>query len=680
MRIRDFIKGKIQEAEDILKYESCVVIKQNSDNQTVVKVYFDYSGNSDMHIVRSFDGTGTQINHPSRSVTVPTHLYHTQNIPVDPTDSLNSIAPILDIIPQITSYQSNNSSYATQNSEKSHELAQKNQELAEKNQEVSQKSQEVAQKSQEVAQKKWEVSQKNQEIAQKNREITEVQQKIAGLQSQENSLQSQINSFQIGDNIKALNAKQKAHILQKLWGNGDADSVSVINAIKQYGFDPHYVHKNGQSLTQLALSKNDTALFDLLIANKIDFNISNANLTIFKLVLDSGNSNFISKMFATGQDFTKSLLDVVLKDDAVMLDKIFSHKAELSQVSYSGYSLLQLALKHGCYKSAEQILRSNPQAINQLTTKGMSALQLAVLTDDKPGIELLKKFGANFELELKNAISKNYGKNVTKILETNPELLNKLEAQGNSPLYHALLQNKLAIAESLLNKGADSKIVMQKALAENNLQMVKDLVALNADSAELVISDNKPALYLALEQDTTEIAKLLLKTSNLMSVVRLSADKAQANIAIKLIKLEPSLLANLAQIENSKVIEKLLEDSGFISLVESLADNNGNNLLHLACKNNNHQLATEILEKNHIDVNKQNSEGKTVFHILLENSADFAEKSQLAEVLLKHHPDIHVSDTSGHTPIDLAVEHYAGILAMFYQQNLMGDSAHTDLN
>ncbi|WP_375333994.1 ankyrin repeat domain-containing protein [Candidatus Tisiphia endosymbiont of Xenochironomus xenolabis] len=110
---------------------------------------------------------------------------------------------------------------------------------------------------------------------------------------------------------------------------------------------------------------------------------------------------------------------------------------------------------------------------------------------------------------------------------------------------------------------------------------------------------------------------MLLKTSDLISVVRLSADKAQANIAIKLIKLEPSLLANLAQIENSKVIEKLLEDSGFISLVESLADNNGNNLLHLACKNNNHQLATEILEKNHIDVNKQNSEGKTVFHILL---------------------------------------------------------------
>ncbi|WP_425361475.1 hypothetical protein [Candidatus Tisiphia endosymbiont of Ceraclea dissimilis] len=409
---------------------------------------------------------------------------------------LNEIAPILDIISEISSYQSSNSGYLRQIPQKTQEIARNESQASQKEQEIAQKERQVSQKSQEVARKEQEVSQKNQEIAQKNREITEVQQKIAGLQSQENSLQSQINSFQIGDNIKALNAKQKAHILQKLWGNGDADSVSVINAIKQYGFDPHYVHKNGQSLTQLALSKNDTALFDLLIANKIDFNISNANLTIFKLVLDSGNSNFISKMFATGQDFTKSLLDVVLKDDAVMLDKIFSHKAELSQVSYSGYSLLQLALKHGCYKSAEQILRSNPQAINQLTTKGLSALQLAVLTDDKPGIELLKKFGANFELELKNAISQNYGKNVTKISETNPELLNKLEAQGNSPLYHALLQNKLAIAESLLNKGADSKIVIQKALAENNLQMIKDLVALNADSTQLIISDSKNALYL----------------------------------------------------------------------------------------------------------------------------------------------------------------------------------------
>ncbi|MCC8371839.1 MAG: hypothetical protein LN568_03715 [Rickettsia endosymbiont of Pseudomimeciton antennatum] len=659
MRIRDLIKGKIQEAEDILKYESCVVIKQNSNNQIVVKVYFDYSGNSVMHIVNSFDGTGIQINHPSRSVTVPTHLYHTQNIPVDPTDSLNEIASILDIISEITSYQNSNNSYITQNSQKSQELARKHQE----------------------------VSQKNQEIAQKNREITEVQQKIAGLQSQDglqsqiNSLQSQVNSFQISDTIRTLNAKHKAHILQKLWSSSDGDSVSVINAIKQYGFDPHYVHKNGQSLTQLALSRNDTVLFDLLIANKIDFNISNANLTIFKLVLNSGNSNFISKMFATGQDFTKSLLDVVRKDDAVMLDKIFNYKAELSQVSYSGYSLLQLALKHGCYKAAEQILKSNPQVINQPTSKGMSALQLAMLTDNKPGIELLKKFGANVELELKNAISQNYGKSVSKILETNPELLNKLETQGNSLLYHALLQNKLAIADALLNR-ADSKIVIQKDLAENNLQMIKDLVDLNADSTQLIITDSKNVLYLALEQDKTEIAKLLLKTSDLMAVVKLSADKAQANIDIKLIKLEPSLLADLARIGNSKVIEKL-EDFGFISFVESLADNNGNNLLHLACQNNNHQLAIQILEKNHIDVNKQNSEGKTAFHILLESSASFAERAQLAEALLKHHPDIHLADTSGHTSIDLAVEHDLAVLSMFYfyQQNLMGDSAyHTDLN
>jgi len=649
MRIRDFIKGKIQEAEDILKYESCVFIKQNSDNQTVVKVYFDYSGNSDMHIVRSFDGTGTQINHPSRSVTVPTHLYHTQNIPVDPTDSLNSIAPILDIIPQITSYQSSNSSYATQNS----------------------------QKSQEIARKTQEVYQKDQDIAQKNRQITEVQQKIAGLQAQESSLQSQVNSFQIGDTIKALNAKQKAHTLQKIWGASDADSASVINAIKQYGFDPHYIHKNDQSLVQLAISRNDMVLFDLLIANNIDFNDCIGDLPNFQLVLTSGNNNFISKMLATGQDFSKSVLNAVLRDDAAMLAKMFDYKADLSQISYSGYSLLQLALKHGSYKAAEQILKSNPKAIEQLGTSGISPLQLALLMDNKLGVELLKKFAANFELELKNAISKNHGKIANKILEANPDLLNKLDDQGNSPLYHALLQNKLPIADSLLNQGADTKTVIQKALTENNTSVIKDLVALKPESSKVVMDDNKTPLYLALEQDKIEIVKLLLETSDLMSVVKLSADKTQANITVKLIKLQPNLLTKLAQVENSGVAEKLLEDPGFMSLAESLTDSNGNNLLHLACQNNNYQLATRILEKAHINVNQQNSEGKTAFHILLENSLGFEEKSQLAEALLKYHPDIRLSDDGGHTSIDLAVNDPA-ILTLFFQQNLMGDSSHTD--
>ncbi|BFD45972.1 MAG: hypothetical protein DMENIID0002_06180 [Rickettsia endosymbiont of Sergentomyia squamirostris] len=241
----------------------------------------------------------------------------------------------------------------------------------------------------------------------------------------------------------------------------------------------------------------------------------------------------------------------------------------------------------------------------------------------------------------------------------------------------ATLQNKLSIADSLLNQGADSKIVMQRALTENNASMIKDLVALKPESSKVVMDDNKTPLYLALEQDKIEIAKLLLETSDLMSVVKLSADKTQANITVKLIKLQPNLLTKLSQVENSGVAEKLLEDPGFMSLVESLTDSNGNNLLHLACQNNNYQLATRILEKAHINVNQQNSEGKTAFHILLENSLGFEEKSQLAEALLKYHPDIRLSDDGGHTSIDLAVNDPA-ILTLFFQQNLMGDSSHTD--
>lgn len=141
-------------------------------------------------------------------------------------------------------------------------------------------------------------------------------------------------------------------------------------------------------------------LFDLLIANNIDFNDCIGDLPNFQLVLTSGNNNFISKMLATGQDFSKSVLNAVLRDDADMLAKMFDYKADLSQISYSGYSLLQLALKHGSYKAAEQILKSNPKAIEQLGTSGISPLQLALLMDNKLGVELLKKFAANFDPKL----------------------------------------------------------------------------------------------------------------------------------------------------------------------------------------------------------------------------------------------------------------------------------------
>ncbi len=200
-----------------------------------------------------------------------------------------------------------------------------------------------------------------------------------------------------------------------------------------------------------------------------------------------------------------------------------------SQATYGGYTIFQFSLKYGSYKAAEEILKSNPKAIEQLGASSISPLQMALLTDNKPGIELIQKFGGNVELELKNAISKNHAKTIGKILEARPELLNKLDDEGKSPLYHALSQNNLKIAELLLKQGAITDSLIHKALVENNLQIIKDLLAL-----------------------------------------------------------EPDLLNGLIQNNSAELTDE------FVLFAESLRDHNGNNLLHLACQNDNYQLAIHL--------------------------------------------------------------------------------------
>ncbi len=151
-----------------------------------------------------------------------------------------------------------------------------------------------------------------------------------------------------------------------------------------------------------------------------------------------------------------------------------------------------------------------------------------------------------------------------------------------------------------------------------------------------------------------------------MSVVKLASDNNQVDIIMKLVKLKPTLLTELAKIESDEVIKQLLTVQQFMLLT----DDNGNNLLHLACKNNNNQLASRILEKGHIDVNQQNNEGKTALNILQKSTLESEKKASL-EALLEQFSDTHLSDTSRHTPSDLAA--YDPMTP-----DLMGDNSHTD--
>merc|ERR1719401_2523995 len=73
-------------------------------------------------------------------------------------------------------------------------------------------------------------------------------------------------------------------------------------------------------------------------------------------------------------------------------------------------------------------------------------------------------------------------------------------------------------------------------------------------------------------------------------------------------------------------------------------DENGNNLLHIACQNNNRRIA-KLLLKNKVSVNEQNAKGNTPLHYCSQYGF-----MQLADYLLAHGADDSIANEYGFLP------------------------------
>ncbi len=332
-------------------------------------------------------------------------------------------------------------------------------------------------------------------------EIEEVEQKTISYATKIISLKPEIEKFNIKDNISKITPEQRSHILIKIWNNNDAEFSSIKAAIKECGINSNYVDHAGNSLIGMALLSNDDALFELLMAQTIDFHSYVGNKIISQLILESANKSFIDKMFASKLDLSKSVLTLALNDDADNLEIVFQHRPELAGSIYSSYPLLVLALKNGCYKAADQLLKANPSAVQQLfkisgTEDEYTALSIMVLTENKAGIELLKAYGADLSREVKNAVAdKRYSKYLMKILTLYPEMIDS-SYDGNT-LLHLACKN---------GNGEIVKMILQKDLSFLNKQNSEGQTALHIlfeSSIDIAVKIQIARTILKLKPDTT---------------------------------------------------------------------------------------------------------------------------------------------------------------------------------
>ncbi|HJD60186.1 MAG TPA: hypothetical protein LFW20_06040, partial [Rickettsia endosymbiont of Omalisus fontisbellaquei] len=206
MKLRDYIQKELEDAEyyntHCPGYTGVYHIMYRNSNLVSFKMPHNANG-EELALFNGDPGAnGIMLCYSSNPPTDPNELCYNKKtnkftqIPnhlnvkdINGNTLLNELESIIDTISQISSYQSNNANYLSQN-------------------------------------------------ATMTQNINSAKQRTTDFQTQASRLQTQVNSFQISDDISTLNAKQKAHILQKIWGNDDIrqrtdEYVNMFNSINR---------------------------------------------------------------------------------------------------------------------------------------------------------------------------------------------------------------------------------------------------------------------------------------------------------------------------------------------------------------------------------------------------------------------------------------------------------------
>ncbi|XP_078693591.1 uncharacterized protein LOC144922996 isoform X3 [Branchiostoma floridae x Branchiostoma belcheri] len=216
---------------------------------------------------------------------------------------------------------------------------------------------------------------------------------------------------------------------------------------------------------------------------------------------------------------------------------------------------------------------------------------------------------------------------------------------GVTPLMIAVRENKLVVAERLLELGAnlndrakDGRTVMHFAAASAKDEVVKLLIAKKADATIPGGQKEQLPLHTAATRPSgaINVVQMLLKVSGKEG--RLVQDK-EGNIPIFL----------STEAGNFAVCKELLSQYTE-QQVNMQRKDNGDYLLHMACRRKDQELAKLFLD-NGANVNAQNEEGHTALHI-----AAFEGDEAMIKYLQTAKADANIVDKLDRSPLHISAE------------------------
>ncbi|XP_067685531.1 serine/threonine-protein phosphatase 6 regulatory ankyrin repeat subunit A-like [Haliotis asinina] len=398
-------------------------------------------------------------------------------------------------------------------------------------------------------------------------------------------------------------------------------SVEITNRILMQNIvDINSKGDGGMTPVLMAASEGEKEVFDFLVTQGADLLVTDEDgQTILHRACHGGNIKIVNYVLI------QNIVDINSKDDKGMtavlvaaflgnrevLDFLVRQGVDMLVADNDGQNILHLACQKGNVEMVKYILTKKRLGINTKGFWGMPPVLQSAYYGKKEVFDVLVKQGADL------SVVDEYGDNIL-----------HCACHGGSVeiANHILMQNIVDIN----SKGDEGMTPVLVAASEGEREVFDFLVTQGADLL-VTDEDGQTILHHACHGGNMEIVNYI----RIQNIVDINSKDDEGMTAV--------LVA--ASLGNREVLDFLVRQ-GADMLV---ADNDGQNILHLACKEGNVEIVKYILTKKLLGINTKGIRGMPP---VLQSA--YYGKREVFDVLVKQGADLSVVDKNGDSILHLA--------------------------